>query len=55
MKRLNRVVVGAGAAPGSWVVVRGNGERGAVREERKRVNIVYIAFWAYMWSINLNL
>ena len=53
------MVVGVGAAPEWWSVwwamVRGNGERGAVREKRKRVNIVYKAFWVYIWSINLNL
>ena len=38
------VVVRAGAAPGWWAVVKGNGERGAVREERKRVNTVYNVF-----------
>ena len=51
------MVVGVGAASGLWsgwwVVVRGNGERGAIREETKRVNIVDKAFWVYMWSINL--
>ena len=59
VKRPDRVVVGVGAPPKWWSVwwamVRGNGERGAVREKRKRVNIVYKAFWVYIWSINLNL
>ena len=49
------VVVRAGAVLGRWAVVEGNGGRGAVREERWRVNTVSKAYWFYMWSINLNL
>ena len=46
--------LGRGWWSGWCAVVEGNGGRGIVREERRRANIVYKAYWLYTWSINLN-
>ena len=44
---------GGGQGGGRWL--RSNGGRGAVREERRRVNIMYKIYWLYLWSIIFNL